>query len=71
MSQLPPLPEPSLHEGITVNSKGKYASTEDGYTEAQVLAYRDAVVEACAQLMEEQDTQQPKHNAKAIRSLLK
>ena len=30
------LPEPELHDGITVTAKGKYKSTEDGYTADQL-----------------------------------
>jgi hypothetical protein len=45
---LPPLPEPAYHhwghalEGVT------------GYTEAQLLEYRAAVVEACAKVVDDE-----------------
>lgn len=32
----PPMPEPALHLGITLSNRGKYKSTEDGYTAKQI-----------------------------------
>lgn len=39
VTPLPPLPEPNLHGGMTVSTKGKYQATEDGYTADQTRAY--------------------------------
>jgi len=43
---LPPLPEPAYQH------YGRYLEPVVGYTEAQMLAYRDATVEACAESVE-------------------
>ena len=40
------------------------------YGAAQRLAGREQAIEECAQCMEEQDTQAPKYNARAIRAML-
>ena len=59
---LPPLPEPRDY----IRGYG------DIYTEAQLLAYRDAVVEACAVICDEHleyPSLTPKHCADAIRSM--
>lgn len=44
MTELPPLPEPDLHEGITLRDGGKYAGTEDGYTAESVRSIVAAAV---------------------------
>ena len=36
------MPEPELHEGVTVTAKGKYKSTEDGFTADQLQQYATA-----------------------------
>jgi hypothetical protein len=46
-------PEPKLYDGITVGKNGKYRSTEEGYTLAQLLAVRREALEECAKLCEE------------------
>jgi hypothetical protein len=54
---LPPLPKPAAHieklEGYDGIGNAHYSHTP-AYTEAQLLAYRDAVVEACAKVCEAQ-----------------
>jgi hypothetical protein len=59
---LPQLPEPAAH----------LADSLQLYTEAQMLAYRAAVVEACAVICDEHleyPSLTPKHCADAIRSM--
>jgi len=70
---LPPLPEPACRSRVFTDE-----ITQTFYTEAQLLAYLDATVEACAKLAQETvcDTHIPTginiygtRAAKAIRSL--
>jgi hypothetical protein len=77
---LPPLPQPAAHieklEGYDGIGNAHYSHTP-AYTESQLLAYRDAVVEACAKVcFEAEDSDDEyistRHTiADAIRSLLK
>lgn len=80
MTNLPPgvepltLPECALYGGMTVNKRGRYASTEDGYTADQMREHEakaaqagfDAGLEAAAKLCEQS---QWSYVVPAIRSL--
>ena len=44
------IPEPQLHEGVTLTARGRYKSTEDGYTREQLLTSINDVLEQAAQL---------------------
>lgn len=50
------VPEPDLHDGITVTETGKYYSTQDGHTTNQLIHYGEAVAAAvakrCAEICE-------------------
>ena len=53
------------------HEQGPYFTRDQllAYGAAQRLAGREQTIEECAQCMEEQDTQAPKYNARAIRAL--
>jgi hypothetical protein len=67
-NKLPSLPEPTMQINMA-----EYIMGLQVYSTHQMHAYgqkcRDAALEEATQLMEEQDTQAPKHNAKAIRAM--
>jgi hypothetical protein len=59
--------------GFPVTDYGSGPFIDDGVTtqmiEALIKLVRNSVLEEAAQLMEDQDTQAPKYNAKAIRAM--
>jgi len=67
------LPKPALFDGITVSRRGKYQSTENGYTADQMRQYaRDVLEEAalkCEMLLYSKSVHPGKTASEVIRAM--